>query len=83
MTVFRHGDMAFFQYQRGTIDEVRFQSALRIVTNVLPRTYVKNLWNRVKYHFVPEYRLYLDQFLSEHTIEDIAPVYRFETENPG
>jgi hypothetical protein len=66
MTVFRHGDMAFFQYQQGVIGEARLRSALRIQTDRLRASkFAQAVWHRMKENFVVEYREYIDALTTE------------------
>jgi len=62
---FRHGDMAFFQFERGAIDESRLHSALQILNLSHPR--VKEFWLRSKDNFVKPYRDYIDRLIAEET----------------
>ena len=54
----RHGDMAFFQYQRGAISEERLRSVLMPLSLNHPR--VIEFWNRSKGNFVQAYQDYID-----------------------
>lgn len=70
---FRHGDMAFFQYQRGAIDEARLRSSLEVLNLSNPR--VRAFWEQVKRNFVGSYRAYIDQLIDERdarVLEDLA-----------
>ncbi len=60
---FRHGDMAFFQYQRGAIDEARLRSSLKVLNLSNPR--VRAFWEKVKRNFVGPYGAYIDQLIDE------------------
>jgi hypothetical protein len=60
---FRHGDMAFFQYQRGAIDEARLLSALKVLNISNPR--VRNFWMQAQYNFVEPYRDYINHLIDE------------------
>ena len=60
---FRHGDMAFFQYQRGAIDEARLRSSLKILN--LPSPRVRAFWEQVENSFVEPYRAYINQLIAE------------------
>jgi hypothetical protein len=60
---FRHGDMAFFQYQRGAIDEARLRSVLNVMRIDQPR--MREAWENSKHYFVPAYREYIDQLIAE------------------
>jgi len=63
----RHGDMAFYMYQRGAIDESRLRSALGPVQfdNPLVRPY----WDENKRFFANEYRDYIDDLMRSHDLE--------------
>ncbi len=63
MSLFRHGDIAFFQYQSGAIDQERLNSALRIVTTRLKSEFVHNFWQSQKSLFVKDYQDYIDTYL--------------------
>ncbi len=64
MTLFRHGDMAYFQYERGAIDEERLKSVLRVVTDRLERPHIRDTWDQVRDRFVPAYRDYIESLMS-------------------
>ncbi len=59
----RHGDIAFFQYERGAIDESRLRSALHILRLGSPE--MKAFWKRNKNNFVEAYRVYIDNLIDE------------------
>lgn len=61
---FRHGDMAYFQFQRGAIDESRLRSALGPLLDTLGSEYAQDFWERNKRNFVPAYRDYIDSHLA-------------------
>ncbi len=60
---FRHGDMAYFMYERGVIDEDRLRSTLR----PLPLSGATGIefWNRNKFVFVERYKQYVDALIEE------------------
>lgn len=60
---FRHGDMAYFQYQRGAIDEKRLRSVIRVLNLGNPRA--RNEWNRSQDNFVADYRDYINKLIAE------------------
>jgi hypothetical protein len=60
---FRHGDMAFFQFQRGAIDEARLRSSLKVLNISSPR--VRAFWKQVQNNFVEPYRDYINQLIDE------------------
>ena len=63
--LFRHGDMAYFQYENGAIDEPRLRSALGPLIGILNVEYVKERWLTIRSNFVPEYRNYMDRLIEE------------------
>ena len=60
---FRHGDMAYFQYQRGAIDEKRLRSVIRVLNLGNPRA--RNESNRSQDNFVADYRDYINKLIAE------------------
>jgi hypothetical protein len=59
--IFRHGDMAYFQFENGAINEERMLSAMTPLLARLKYTYVSERWDNVKeMSFVPSYRRYVD-----------------------
>jgi hypothetical protein len=60
---FRHGDMAYFQYERGAIDAARLRSVIRILNLGNPR--VRDQWSRVQDNFVEAYRHYINNMIDE------------------
>ena len=59
---FRHGDMAYFMYERGVIDEDRLRSTLRPLP-LAGETGIE-FWNRNKFVFVERYQQYVDPYIS-------------------
>jgi len=59
----RHGDMAYFQYERGAIDEVRLRSVLKVMNLSNPR--MKEFWIRNQDNFVPAYRTYIHRLIEQ------------------
>ncbi len=57
--LFRHGDLAFFMYERGAIDEERLQSALAPVP--INTEASREFWERRKGAFTQNYRSYIDR----------------------
>jgi len=55
--------MAFFQYQRGVIDEALLRSSLRVLNLSNPR--MKAFWDGIKQNFVEPYRVYINQLIEE------------------
>ena len=60
---FRHGDMAYFQYERGAIDEARLRSALHILDLENPNA--RDFWESVQQNFVESYRNYINRLIDE------------------
>ena len=61
--IFRHGDMAYFQFENGAINEERMLSAMSPLLARLNYPLVVERWNSVKKHFVPSYRQYIDDHI--------------------
>jgi hypothetical protein len=57
--LFRHGDMAYFQYEQGAISEERLQSAMAPILTRLEYPFVVARWNNMERAFVPSYRRYI------------------------
>ncbi len=62
-TRFRHGDIAYFQFQRGAIDETRLRSALKVLSLGSPK--VQEFWERNQGNFVEPYRKYVNRLIDE------------------
>jgi hypothetical protein len=60
---FRHGDIAYFMYERGAIDELRLQSTLKPLP--LYGETGRAFWTRHRDKFVAGYQQYVDQLLLE------------------
>jgi len=60
---FRHGDMAYYQYERGAISEDRLHSALQILVLRSPRT--REFWREVQHLFVESYRDHINGLIDE------------------
>ena len=63
--LFRHGDLAYFMYERGAIDEERLRSALAplpIYTDV-----GREFWERAKGAFTENYRNHVDKLIAGQT----------------
>jgi hypothetical protein len=59
----RHGDMAFYMFERGAIDESRLRSAISPIT--LSNPLVRNQWEMYKLSFAEEYRGYIDKLIAD------------------
>ena len=60
MSLIRHGDMAYFQYERGAIDQQRLDSVLTILSLVLNNPVGRNRWENAKANFSEDYVEYLE-----------------------
>ena len=58
--LFRHGDMAYFQYENGSISEERMLSAMAPLVLRLRYPVVVARWNESKDVFISGYRDYID-----------------------
>lgn len=63
--LFRHGDMAFFMYERGAISEDRLRSALRPIPLTSQRS--RDFWDQHKNSFTKEYQNYIDNMIASIT----------------
>jgi hypothetical protein len=64
--LFRHGDLAFYMYERGAIDEDRLRSAIAPVP--INSEVGRDFWERRKGNFTQNYRNYLDdQIVADST----------------
>lgn len=59
--LFRHGDMAYFQYEQGAISKQRLQSAMAPLLGRLRIPQVRARWREIENAFVPSYRAYIQQ----------------------
>ena len=62
-TIFRHGDMAFFMFERGVIDEDRLHSALQPLP--IAGEIGRDFWNERKTAFVQPYQDYVDGLIKQ------------------
>jgi hypothetical protein len=65
--LFRHGDLAFYMYERGAIDEDRLRSAIAPLP--INSEVGRDFWERQKGSFTKNYRKYLD----DQILADSAP----------
>lgn len=63
--LFRHGDMAYFLYERGAIDEERLRSALAPIN--LNNELIRDFWEDKKPSFAVGYQNYLDDLLQANS----------------
>lgn len=61
--LFRHGDLAYFMYERGAIDEKRLKSALAPVP--INSDVGRKFWSQRKSAFTDDYQVYVDQLIAE------------------
>ncbi len=66
----RHGDMAYFQYQRGAIDESRLRSTLAPLIGLASSPYGRQQWESRKKNFVFEFQQYVDAILAQLDAQD-------------
>jgi hypothetical protein len=66
---FRHGDMAYFMYERGAINEDRLRSALWPIPLQTPLA--REFWEQNKFIFTPEYQDYIDVMIAG-IVEDLG-----------
>jgi len=59
--IFRHGDMAYFQFENEAISEERMRSAMAPLLLRLNTPYVVERWKNINRVFVPSYRAYIDE----------------------
>ena len=63
--VIRHGDMAYYQYQLGLIDEARLLSALGPLRGYLSSEGGKLAWENMRSNLIPEYTEYIDNLMRD------------------
>ena len=64
--IFRHGDMAYFQYESESISEERMLSAMAPLLDRLRYPQALRHWADVKTAFVPSFRSYIDNYIEEN-----------------
>ena len=62
---YRHGDLAYLQYQQRMIDEERLRSGLGLLINYLQQPVVQAHWKGAQEGFVDSYRDYINQLITE------------------
>ena len=62
--LFRHADMAFYQFEQGMLPEARLRSALVPFFANLARPMVRQHWEQSKTNFVPSFHAYVEQQLA-------------------
>jgi hypothetical protein len=68
--LFRHGDMAYFQYENGSISEERMLSAMTPLLGRLRYPKVVTRWNNIKQAFVPAYRSFIDKRIESLSVAE-------------
>ena len=63
----REGDMAFFHYERGAINEEQLKSVLRPLNLGNPK--IQQFWNNAQQNFAGGYRDYVNQIIAEISAE--------------
>ena len=66
---FRHGDIAYFLFEQGAIDDARLQSSLAVLSLESPR--VLEFWSRSQFNFVEPYRRYIDRLIERRQSEGL------------
>jgi hypothetical protein len=61
----RQADMAFYEYERGMLSEVRLNSALRPLLSSIHKPIVRSFWEEVGPNQVPEFRDYMNRRIVE------------------
>jgi hypothetical protein len=59
--LFRHGDMAYFLYERGAINEERLRSAIAPIN--ISNELIRGFWDARKSNFAIGYQKYMDDLL--------------------
>ena len=76
INLFRHGDMAYFQYERGAINQERLNSVLALLTSRLDNPIVNYQWESFKKQnvFSAAYTDYVDD-LSQDQLMGISDLF--------
>jgi len=80
INLFRHGDMAYFQYERGAINQERLNSVLAILTSRLNNPIVRYQWESFKGQdvFSTAYTEYVDN-LAQDQLMGISDLFEKQT----
>ena len=70
--LFRHGDMAYFQYENGSISEERMLSAMAPLLSRFGHPAIVKRWHEIKLAFVPAYRNYIDNFIEREVVPSVG-----------
>ena len=63
--LFRHGDMAYFQYEQGAINAERLESAMAPMLLRLQHPTIVKRWRDVEEVFVPSFRSYINDHIQK------------------
>jgi hypothetical protein len=62
--LFRHGDMAWLQRERGMLSDERFQSATAPLRAFLATCAIRDIWSTARIGFIPEYAAWVDDVIA-------------------
>ena len=65
LTLFRLGDLAYYQYQLGLLTEDRMESSAMILTARLCQPEIRDTWERFGKNFAGEYQEFIDQRIAQ------------------
>ena len=60
----RRADIAYFQYERGVIDEYRLKSVLGPLNTTFRNQLARNIWEQSQGNFVDSFRRYMNEHIS-------------------
>ena len=69
---FRHADLAFFQYERGVIDELRLRSVLSPLQAIFRTQIGMEEWEYFRPNFVESFRDFVDEHIQEFAQRETA-----------
>ena len=61
----RHGDLAYYQYEKGMLSEDRFESSLGELRNRWCSALFRDFWPQRSFNFVSGYRQFIDSKIGE------------------
>lgn len=65
-SLIRHGDMAYYQYERGAITEERLLAALGPLNEMRVIPQMRDVWDRRRDGLAEGYQNYIDHYFAEH-----------------
>jgi hypothetical protein len=68
--LFRHGDLAYFMYERGAINKSRLDSALSPVP--IYSEVGREFWGRSRQSFSPGYQAYIDEIINRQPTSNLS-----------